>query len=164
VAGRDATRALPVAAGPWAVAAGPTRRRRRRRVGPLLVTAALLAGLVTAPHVVLAATGGTDGSAGQSASGHCDGDHEEADEGRDAALDEDSDDREDDGDGQEQEALEERDQDDRDDQQAAATPVAPGAGSVVTGQPHPARPSGPAVPGPAPAQPRPGSAAGVLGS
>jgi hypothetical protein len=40
---------------PRAMAAGPTRRRRRRRVGRLLVAAALLAGLVTAPHVVLAA-------------------------------------------------------------------------------------------------------------
>jgi Protein kinase domain len=63
----------------------PVADRDATRARPLLVTAALLAGLVTAPHVVLAATGGTDGSAGQSASGHCDGDHEEADEGRDAA-------------------------------------------------------------------------------
>jgi eukaryotic-like serine/threonine-protein kinase len=161
MAGQDATRALPVAAGPWAVAAGPTRRRRRRRVGPLVVTAALLAGLVTAPHVVLAATGGADGSSGQYAGGRCDGDHEEADEGRDAALDEDPDDRDDDGDDHDEDALEERD---RDDQEAAATPVAPGAGSVVTGQPHPAPPSGPAVPGPAPARPRPGPAGDVLGS
>src|SRR5215218_6910748 len=58
------TEPLPAADPTWvppaaaAVAAGPTRRRRWRRVGPLLVTAALLAGLVTAPHVVLAAVQG----------------------------------------------------------------------------------------------------------
>jgi hypothetical protein len=43
---------------PAGLAAGPTRRRRRRRVGRLLAVAALLAGLVTAPHVVLAAVDG----------------------------------------------------------------------------------------------------------
>jgi eukaryotic-like serine/threonine-protein kinase len=89
----DATRVLPAAAAP---VAGPTRRRRRRRVGPLLVTAALLAGLITAPHVVLAAVEGPDAASGRPTAKHCPGDREEdkapagqdRDEGEDEAWDE----------------------------------------------------------------------------
>jgi eukaryotic-like serine/threonine-protein kinase len=67
----------PLANSPAAAAAaasataGPTRRLRRRRVGPLLVTAALLAGLITAPHVVLAAVQGPDTSTSRSAAKRC---------------------------------------------------------------------------------------------
>jgi eukaryotic-like serine/threonine-protein kinase len=91
----DATRVLPAAA---AVVAGPTRRRRRRRVGPLLVTAALLAGLITAPHVVLAAVEGPDAPSGRPTAKHCPGDGKEGrglaeqahdeDEGEDEGWDE----------------------------------------------------------------------------
>jgi eukaryotic-like serine/threonine-protein kinase len=69
----DATRVLPAAA----AVAGPTRRRRRRRVGPLLVTAALLAGLITAPHVVLAAVEGPDAPSARPTAKHCPGDRED---------------------------------------------------------------------------------------
>ena len=68
----DATRVLPAA-----VVAGPTRRRRGRRVGPLLATAALLAGLITAPHVVLAAVEGPDAPSGRPTAKHCPGDRED---------------------------------------------------------------------------------------
>ena len=64
---------------PRAMAAGPTRRRRRRRVGRLLAAAALLAGLVTAPHIVLAAVEGPSDSPSQhqDASKQCPGDDED---------------------------------------------------------------------------------------
>jgi eukaryotic-like serine/threonine-protein kinase len=62
----------PVAGGAAGSEATPTPpRRRRRRVGGLLVVLALLAGLVTAPHVVLAAVGSPDDPAGQHPSKHC---------------------------------------------------------------------------------------------
>jgi serine/threonine protein kinase len=83
-----ATWALPAAA---AVAAGPTRRRRRRRVGPLLVTAALLAGLITAPHVVLAAVQGPATPARQSSAEHCPEGREDAKAAAERDRDEDVD-------------------------------------------------------------------------
>ena len=96
-------------------------RRRRRRVGPLLVTAALLLGLVTVPHVVLAAVqGGPDGQ--QVSSSDCD--HKER------------------SDDQELHEDEEEDQEDQEDQDQVAPPsvsvptrppssTSPGAGEVL---------------------------------
>jgi hypothetical protein len=73
------------------VAAGPTRRRRWRRVGPLLVTAALLAGLVTAPHVVLAAVQGPDTSTSQPTAKRCPEDRQDAKAAAERDRDEDED-------------------------------------------------------------------------
>ena len=68
-----------------AAASLPTRRRRRRRVGSLLIAAALLAGLVTAPHVVLAAVEGSPESSSQHqhTSEQCPGDEEDGRAGED---------------------------------------------------------------------------------
>ena len=127
----DSTRVLP---------------RRRRRVGPLLAAAALLAGLATAPHVVLAAVDGSDGAAGQQVSTRCADDQEEAEpeEGRGQELD-DQDDR--------QESSEEGEEQDEDEQDDAGTRPAADPGGV---RPESARP---------PASTGPGSGSGeVLGS
>jgi hypothetical protein len=96
----DPTWVLPAAA---AATAGPTRRRRGRRVGSLLVTAALLAGLLTAPHVVLAAVQGPDSSTSQPAAKRCpeDGEHAKV------AAEQDRDEDEDEGWDEEQECEEE---------------------------------------------------------
>jgi eukaryotic-like serine/threonine-protein kinase len=94
----DPTRVLPAAA-----TAGPTRRRRRRRVRPLLVTAALLAGLITAPHVVLAAVGGPDTPSSRSTARQCPEDRADAK----AAATQDRDQDEDEGWDEEQECEEE---------------------------------------------------------
>ena len=59
-------------------AAGPTRRPRRPRVGRLVAAAALLAGLASTPHVVLAAVEGPDDPATHQSAGHCPCDHERA--------------------------------------------------------------------------------------
>jgi serine/threonine protein kinase len=119
---RDSTRVLP---------------RRRRRVGPLLAAAALLAGLATAPHVVLAAVGGSDGAAGQQVSTRCADDQEEAEpeEGRGQELD-DQDDR--------QESSEEGEEQDEDEQDDAGTRPAADPGDV---RPESARPPAPTGPG-----------------
>jgi eukaryotic-like serine/threonine-protein kinase len=85
----EVTRVLP-AADAGALATAPARPRRRR-ARSLLVTAALLAGLVTVPHVVLAATGGSDGSSGRRVATHCVDDKEDADR---PEVDEDQDDQE----------------------------------------------------------------------
>ena len=91
------TEPLPAADPTWvppaaaAVAAGPTRRRRWRRVGPLLVTAALLAGLVTAPHVVLAAVQGPDTSTSQPTAKRCPEDRQDAKAAAERDRDEDED-------------------------------------------------------------------------
>jgi eukaryotic-like serine/threonine-protein kinase len=121
--------------------------RRRRRVGPLLAAAALLAGLATAPQVVLAAVGGSDGAAGQQVSTRCADDQEEAEpeEGRGQELDDDQDDR--------QERSEEGEEQEEGEQDDAGTRPAADPGGV---RPEPARP---------PASTGPGSGSGeVLGS
>jgi len=117
----DSTRVLP---------------RRRRRVGPLLAAAALLAGLATAPHVVLAAVGGSDGAAGQQVSTRCADDQEEAEpeEGRGQELD-DQDDR--------QESSEEGEEQDEDEQDDAGTRPAADPGGVRPGSARPPASTGP---------------------
>jgi hypothetical protein len=132
----EATRVLPVAAA--AGAPGPARPRRRRRVGPLLVTAALLAGLATAPHAVLAATGGSDGSAVQHADERCAEDGDRAEEDRDDDLDEDADDQEEASEEQ-AEAREEQAE-----AREAAAPAAPATAAATDDQPPATRPAGPA--------------------
>jgi eukaryotic-like serine/threonine-protein kinase len=102
----DPTWVLPAAA---AATAGPTRRRRRRRVGPLLVAAALLAGLITAPHVVLAAVQGPDASTGQPTAERC----PEERENRKASAGQDRDEDEDEGWDEEQECEEEQEEQQR---------------------------------------------------
>ena len=137
------TRPLPASGSTRAL----PRRRRRRRVGPLLAAAALLAGLATAPHVVLAAVGGSDGPAGQQVGTRCADDREEAEpeEGRGQELDDDQDDRQ-----ERSEEGREQDEDEQDD-----------AGSRAAGDPGGARPES-ARP---PASTGPGSGSGeVLGS
>jgi serine/threonine protein kinase len=57
-------------------ATGPTRRPRRRRVGRLLAAAALLAGLASTPHVVLAAVAGPDDPPSRQEAEHCPCDHD----------------------------------------------------------------------------------------
>jgi hypothetical protein len=85
------TRVLPIAGAaevgrgpsgaPGSVATGPTRRRRGRRVGGLLVALALLVGLVTAPHIVLAAVESPgDPAALESSAKDCSEDHEAEEE------------------------------------------------------------------------------------
>ncbi|HEV3012745.1 MAG TPA: serine/threonine-protein kinase [Actinomycetota bacterium] len=111
---------------PRAMAAGPTRRRRRRRVGRLLVAAALLAGLVTAPHVVLAAVEGPSDSPSQHQhpSKQCPGDDEDGwaaeddrDHEPDEGLEEDDEEEDEGGRGEKEgEAMEEiEDQEDPED-------------------------------------------------
>ena len=117
----DSTRVLP---------------RRRRRVGPLLAAAALLAGLATAPHVVLAAVGGSDGAAGQQVSTRCADDQEEAEpeEGRGQELD-DQDDR--------RESSEEGEAQDEDEQDDAGARPAADPGGVRPGSARPPASTGP---------------------
>ena len=112
----DPTQVLPGAVGntlptdgPTAMTPGPTRRRRGRRVGRLLVAAALLAGLVAAPQVVLAAVDGAPGSSSQHehTTKRCPGDEEDG-----AAAGYDPEDAEE----QEAESEEERDEDEDEDE------------------------------------------------
>jgi len=130
----DPTWVLPAAA---AVAAGPTRRRRRRRVGPLLVTAALLAGLITAPHVVLAAVQGPDASSSRPAAKHCPEDRDDAK----AAAEQDRDEDEDEGWDEERECEEEEDRKGCAEQEQrngrAPTTTQPTTATPATGTPPP---------------------------
>jgi hypothetical protein len=142
------TRVLPAAiaggSGPLpsgahgAMAQGPTRRRRRRRVGGLLAAAALLAGLVTAPHMVLAAVEGPDDPAGQHASTHCPDDRED----EEATA----------GEGHEDDGDDEEDEEEMD-EVAKGRPVStPPAGAGSDGEQPPAG-AGQASPPPAPQPP-----------
>ena len=112
----DPTQVLPGAVGntlltdgPTAMTPGPTRRRRGRRVGRLLVAAALLAGLVAVPQVVLAAVDGAPDSSSQHehTTRRCPGDEEDG-----AAAGYDPEDAEE----QEAESEEERDEDEDEDE------------------------------------------------
>jgi eukaryotic-like serine/threonine-protein kinase len=112
----DPTWVLPAAVGktlptdgPTAMTAGPTRRRHRRRVGRLLVAAALVAGLVTAPQVVLAAVDGAPDASSQHehTSKRCPGDEEDG-----AAAGDDPDEAE--------EREEERDEDEEEQEEGSA--------------------------------------------
>ena len=149
---------------------GPTRRPRRRRVGRLLAAAALLAGLASTPHVVLAAVAGPDDPATRSEAGHCRCDHERA-EARDADdLDEDERD--------EETETEDADQDREDAPEEQDAEAPPGGGcdgklSPDSGQPHqpsapppPSTQSPPSAQSPPPTRPSAPPAAGgpVLGS
>jgi eukaryotic-like serine/threonine-protein kinase len=144
----DPTRVLPAAA---AATADPTRRRRRRRVGPLLVTAALLAGLITAPHVVLAAVGGPDTPSSRPTAKQCPEDREDAR----AAAGQDRDEDEDEGWDEERECEEEEEwkgcaeQEQRHERETPTT-TPPTTATPATGTPPP------------PSDPAPGGA--VLGS
>jgi eukaryotic-like serine/threonine-protein kinase len=147
------TRLLP-ASGPTRPlpAAGPTRRPRRRRVGRLLAAAALLAGLASTPHVVLAAVGGPDDPATRQEAEHCPCDHERA-EARDADDElEDEDDRERDGETEAGDADQVRDAEDPPGDGGCDGKVSPGPG-----QPRPPSTQPQEPPPPAPAAP-------VLGS
>jgi eukaryotic-like serine/threonine-protein kinase len=142
------TRVLPAAA---AATAGPTRRRRRRRVGPLLVTAALLAGLITAPHVVLAAVGGPDTPSSRPTAKQCPEDREDAR----AAAEQDRDEDEDEGWDEERECEEEEEwkgcaEQEQRHQRETPTTTPPTTATPATGTPPP------------PSDPAPGGA--VLGS
>ena len=163
------TRRLPAGDPTWVLpAAGPTRRRRRRRVGRLLVAAALLAGLVTAPHVVLAAVEGSPDSSSrhQHTSEQCPGDEEDGREGEDD-RDHEPDEEDTDGhgkkEGEELEATEDReDPEDREPR--------PAGGQFGLEWPPAANPQPPSPPQQPPATPEPagdpGSGSGdeVLGS
>jgi hypothetical protein len=165
----DPTWVLPAAGGdsdrsaatdvPGAMAAGPTVRRRRRRVGGLLVTAALIAGLVTAPHVVLAAVEGPPGSPSQHqhASKQCPGDDEDgwaAEDDRDHDPDEGAEeDDEDEGgcgekEGEEMEEVE--DQQDQEDREPR-----PAGGQFGLEWPPAANPQPPSPPQQLPPAPQP---------
>jgi hypothetical protein len=140
---------------PRAMAADPTRRRRRRRVGRLLVAAALLAGLVTAPHVVLAAVEGPSGSPSQHqhASKQCPGDDEEgwaAEDDRDHEPDEgvEEDDEEDEGGRGEKEEVE--DQEDPEDREPGRV-----GGQIGLEWPPAASPQPPSPPQQLPLAPQP---------
>jgi eukaryotic-like serine/threonine-protein kinase len=142
----EPTRVLAIAGGAGTgtgthgmVAAGPTRRPRRRRVGRLLVALALLAGLVSAPHVVLAAVAGPDDPATQQSGKHCPGDHEDAD-----ARDPD-------------EHEEETDEDEAEDEDEAGE-------ASTRPRPLPTRQGPPSTRPPAPPGPGPEPATPVLGS
>jgi eukaryotic-like serine/threonine-protein kinase len=175
--GRDGSASTAV---PRAMAAGPTRRLRRRRVGRLLVAAALLAGLVTAPHVVLAAVERPPDSSGrpQHTSERCPGDEDgwaaEDDHESEEGVEEDD---EKDGGGRgekEGEELEDvEDREDREDRPAgsqiglewppAANPQPPPPQRVLLPQQPPSMHQPPATHEPA-GDPGSGSGDEVLGS
>jgi eukaryotic-like serine/threonine-protein kinase len=160
-----ADRAGPLpAAGPTLPlpATGPTRRPRRRRVGRLLAAAALLAGLASTPHVVLAAVGGPDDPATRQEAEHCRCDHERA-----AARD--ADDKLEDEDERDQETeTEDADQDWEDapeERDAEASPEGGCDGKVSPGAGQPHQPSAPPPPPPSTQPPPPPAPdAPVLGS
>jgi Protein kinase domain len=159
---RDPAQVLPGAVGntlltdgPTAMTPGPTRRRRGRRVGRLLVAAALLAGLVAAPQVVLAAVDGAPDSSSQHehTTRRCPGDEEDG-----AAAGYDPEDAEEQEAESEEERDEDEDEDEREEQEedSAANPLLP-----PTPPPTPTRP-----PSTYPSTGDPGSGSGndVLGS
>jgi eukaryotic-like serine/threonine-protein kinase len=167
---------LPVAgpAGPLPVAGptlplpatGPTRRPRRRRVGRLLAAAALLAGLASTPHMVLAAVAGPDDPATRQEAEHCRCGHERAEARHADDKDEDEGDEEtetEDAGPDREDAPEERD--------AEKSPgggcdgkVSPGAGQPHQSSAPPPPPS--TQPPPPPTRPSapPAPAGPVLGS
>jgi serine/threonine protein kinase len=146
-------------------ATGPTRRSR---VGRLLAAAALLAGLASTPHVVLAAVAGPDDPATRQEAEHCRCDHERA-EAPDADDKDEGEDKRDeeteteDADQDREDAAEERD--------AEASPeggcdgkVSPGAGQPhQTSAPPPPPSTQPPPPPTRPSAP-PAPAGPVLGS
>ena len=161
----DPTLILPAAGGgsdrsmstdvPRAMAAGPTRRRRRRRVGRLLVAAALLAGLVTAPHVVLAAVEGPSDSPSrhQHSSKQCQGDDEDgwaAEDDPDHEPDEGV--EEDEGERGEKEGEEVEGGEDQEDRMPP-----PAGGQIGLGWPSAANPQPPSPPQQLPPAPQPPS-------
>ena len=159
----DPTWVLPAAGGgsdrsasadlPRAMAAGPTRRRRRRRVGRLLAAAALLAGLVTAPHVVLAAVEGPSDSPSQhqDASKQCPGDDEDgwaAEDDPDHEPDEEEE-------GEEKEGEEMEEGEDPEDPEDRTPP--PAGGQIGQEWPSAADPQPPSPPQQLPPAPQPSS-------
>jgi hypothetical protein len=157
VAGRN--EATPLA-DPTVTMEGPTRRRRRR-VGRLLVAAALLVGLVTAPHMVLAAVQGpTDPSAQpEHPSRQCPGDEEDrpaAEADRDHEPGEEVEDQDDEADERDEELEDTEAVKDRSHREPGADmgQIGPGwAPAAKQPSPHPRnhrRPSNPSPPSPHP--------------
>jgi hypothetical protein len=149
-------------ADPTVTMEGPTRRRRRRRVGRLLVAAALLAGLVTAPHMVLAAVQGPpDPSAEpERPSRQCPGgeaDRPAAEADRDHEPDEEVEDQDDEADERDEEELEDTEEaKDRSHREpgAAMGQIGPGWAPAAN-QPSPSPPQPPSTQQPLSTQPPP---------
>jgi serine/threonine protein kinase len=129
----------------------PTRRLRRRRVGRLLAAAALLVGLITAPHVVLAAVEGPPDPSAQHEypSKQCPGDEEDrptADDDDEHKPDKEMEDQDDKGDERDEEESEDAEELEEGKDRSHREPGA-------TGQIGPGWPPAANQPSPSPQQP-----------